>query len=299
MTVERFFIKEAKKASDIEEFLQKELEVAGFSHAEVKRTPLGTRVIIHALRPGLVIGSGGSSIKKLTSRLGSKFAVENPHLEVEQVREAFLDPPVVAWRIARSIEKGAYFKRVANITVSRIMQAGAKGVEIRLSGKLPGSRARTWKFIAGKLRKCGQDAVDQVQVAYAKAMKKSGIVGVRVAILPPDANFCDEIKRKFVEPPVVDEPSVEVVEVSGDSAVVEVSEEPKVVEVREEPKVSEEPKIIEVSEEPKAVKTVKKVTEKTEEAVKKSTKKTEKTVKKDAEITSGKSETSGRSESKT
>ena len=199
MTVERFFINEAKKAHDIEEFLKKELEVAGFSHAEVKKTPLGTRIIIHALRPGIVIGSGGDSIKKLTSYVSSKFGVENPHLEVEQVKEPFLDPHIVAWRIARSLERGGYFKRIANIMVTRIMQSGAKGVEVRLSGKLPSARAKTWKFVAGKLRKCGQEAVDQVEVAYSEAMTKLGIVGVRVAILPPDANFSDEIKKKFAE----------------------------------------------------------------------------------------------------
>ena len=226
MTVERFFINEAKKAYDIEDFLKKQLDVAGFSHAEVKKTPLGTRIIIHALRPGLVIGASGENIKRLTAYVGSKFGVENPHLEVEQVREAFLDPHIVAWRMARSLEKGAYFKRAANITVSRIMQAGAKGVEIRLSGKLPSARSKTWKFISGKLRKCGQEAVDQVQVAYAKAMTKPGIVGVRVAILPPDAKFSDLITTKYVEPK-------KAAPEAKDEEIVEVPEAPEVDEKTE------------------------------------------------------------------
>ena len=196
MTVERFFINEAKKAQKIDQFLREELEVAGFSHSEVKKTPLGTRIIIYALRPGLVIGSAGENIKRLTKFLGVKFGLENPHLEVEQVKEPNLDPHIIAWRIARSLERGAYFKRVANITVSRVMQAGAKGVEIRLGGKLPSARARTWIFVEGKLRKCGQEAVDQVQTAQMTALTKPGVIGVTVSILPPDIKFSDSITER-------------------------------------------------------------------------------------------------------
>ncbi len=193
MTVERFFIEEAKKAQQIEDFLKKELDVAGFSHAEVKRTPLGTRIIIHALRPGLVIGSGGEKIKKLTNFVGNKFKVDNPHLEVEQVKDQFLDPHIVAWRIARSLERGTYFKRIANIMMTRVTQAGAKGVEIRLGGKLPGARAKSWIFTEGKLRKCGQDAIDLVKVGYARAVDRMGTTGIKVSILPPGVRFSDEI----------------------------------------------------------------------------------------------------------
>ncbi len=198
MTVERYFVSEAKKAYEIQEFLRKELKHAGYSRAEVKRTPLGTRIIIYALRPGLVIGGGGENIKKLTDYISRRFRVENPHLEVEQVSDQYLDANVVAWRVARSLERGGYFKRVANLLVERIMQAGAKGVEIRLSGKLPSARAKTWKFIAGNLRKCGQEVIDKARVAYDVALTKPGIIGVRVTIIPPDVEFSDEIKDRVV-----------------------------------------------------------------------------------------------------
>ncbi|MBR9681086.1 MAG: 30S ribosomal protein S3 [Candidatus Altiarchaeota archaeon] len=242
MTVERFFIEEAKKANDIENFLREELDVAGFSHADVKRTPLGTRIIIHALRPGIVIGGGGSNIKRLTAYVDSKFDVENPHLEVEQIRDAFLDPHIVAWRIARSLEKGAYFKRVANLTMQRVNQAGAKGVEIRLSGKLPSARSKTWIFTSGKLRKCGQEAIDQVQRAYAKAMMRPGVVGVKVSILPPEATFSDAIidrevatavevtteKKPLVVPKEIKEPVKEIKEII-EKEVVEPTTEDKIL----------------------------------------------------------------------
>lgn len=236
MTVERFFIEEAKKANDIENFLRSELDVAGFSHADVKKTPLGTRIIIYALRPGLVIGGGGSNIKRLTSFVGSKFGVENPHLEVEQIKEAFLDPYIVAWRIARSLEKGAYFKRVANLTMQRVEQSGAKGVEIRLGGKLPSSRAKTWIFTSGKLRKCGQEAIDQVQTAYAKSMTKPGVVGVKVSILPPDATFSDAI---------IDRDVATTVDTTNE---VEVKVEKKPLKVPKEVKAPKNPEVKEIVE---------------------------------------------------
>ena len=198
MTVERFFVKDAKKAYAIDEFLREELKHAGYSRAEVKRTPLGTRIIIYALRPGLVIGAGGENIKRLTEYIEKKFQVENPHLEVEQVSEPYLDANIVAWRVARALERGGYFKRVANLMVERVMQAGARGVEIRLSGKLPSARAKTWKFVAGNLRKCGQEVVDHARVAYDIAMTKPGVIGVKVTIIPPDIRFSDEIREKVV-----------------------------------------------------------------------------------------------------
>ncbi len=196
MKAEHFFVNEAKKAYDIEAFLRKELDSAGFSHAEVKKTPLGTRVVIYALRPGLVIGGGGENVKRLTASLSTRFGIENPNLEVEQVQEQYLDPHIVAWRIARALEKGTYFKRIVNIMLERVMAAGAKGVEIRLSGKLPSARAKTWIFVDGKLRKCGQEAIDQVQVAYATSLPKTGTIGVKVSILPPDAQFSDDIRPR-------------------------------------------------------------------------------------------------------
>ncbi len=196
MTVERYFIKEAKKAALVDEYLRRKLWEAGYSHVELKRTPLGTRVIIHALRPGMVIGPGGENIKKLTKELQRLFDVENPHIEVERVENPYLDANIVAWRIARAIEDGIYFKRAALSALERVMAAGARGVEIRLSGKLPGARAKTWRFKAGHMRKCGQEAVDQALVAYAQALTKPGAIGVKVTIIPPEARFSDEVVEK-------------------------------------------------------------------------------------------------------
>ncbi len=199
MTAINFFIKQAKQSHNIIEYLRNELKFAGFSHADIKKTPLGTRITIYAVRPGLVIGSSGENIKSITATIERKFKVENPHVEVEQIEDIFLDPHIVAWRIAKSLEKGGNFKRIANIMIQRIIQSGARGVEIRLSGKLPSKRAKTWKFTAGNPRKCGQEVMDHAKVGYEIAIQKLGVIGVRVTIIPPDIRFSDEIHEIVIE----------------------------------------------------------------------------------------------------
>ncbi|MBR9679735.1 MAG: 30S ribosomal protein S3, partial [Candidatus Altiarchaeota archaeon] len=202
MTVEKHFVNQDIKYHRIEEFLKKDLRNAGFSSVEIKRTPLGTRILIRALRPGLVIGSGGENVKKLTGFLEKRFKLENPHIEIDQVENPDRDPNIVAWRLATALEKGQYFKKIANILLDRIMRAGAKGAEIRLCGRLPSARAKTWKFIDGNLRKCGQDVVDKSLVAYEIALTRPGVVGVKVTIIPPEVRFPDELEIKERQEPV-------------------------------------------------------------------------------------------------
>ncbi|MBR9681671.1 MAG: 30S ribosomal protein S3 [Candidatus Altiarchaeota archaeon] len=208
MTSRNFFIKQAKTAHDIVEYLRGELKFAGFSDADIKKTPLGTRITIYAVRPGLVIGSGGANVKSMTATIEKRFKVENPHVEVEQVDDIFLDPHIVAWRIAKALEKGSHFKRISSIMIQRIIQSGARGVEIRLSGKLPSKRAKTWKFTAGNPRKCGQEVVDHAKVGYEVAIKKLGVIGVRVMIIPPGVRFSDEIFEIVIEEEVKEDVKV-------------------------------------------------------------------------------------------
>ena len=69
MAVEKLFVKEGIKESEVEEFLQEKFERAGYSHTEIQRTPLGTRIIVYANRPGLVIGRSGRRIDELAEEV--------------------------------------------------------------------------------------------------------------------------------------------------------------------------------------------------------------------------------------
>lgn len=197
MAVERKFISENFKKLQVKEYLKDELERAGCGEIDVQRTPLGTRVIVHAQRPGLVIGKKGGSIKKLTDILDKDFKIENPQVEVNELGVPELNAQIMAENIASAIERGIHFRRAAYTTLRRIMEAGARGAQIEISGKLTGERAKSVKFTDGYLKHCGEPAILYVKKGYARAAPKPGIIGVKVKIMPPGIKLPDDIE--FIE----------------------------------------------------------------------------------------------------
>lgn len=184
MVVEKVFVKEGIKESDVEEFLAKKFEKAGYSHTEIQRTPLGTRIIVYAHKPGLIVGKSGKRVKDITEEVRQKFGFENPMIDVKEVEQPFLDANIVAKRIARALEKGVNFKKVANYYIERVMEAGAIGVQIKIGGKLAGSqRSRFQKFKEGFIAHSGGYAESLVDRGYAQAMIRPGVIGVQVKIM--------------------------------------------------------------------------------------------------------------------
>jgi len=106
MAVERIFIKQGIKEADLQEYLKKKFEHAGYSRAEIEGTPIGTRIIIYAYKPGLIIGRSGRKIDELVEEIKEKFKIENPLIDVREVTNPYLDANIVARRIARAIERG-------------------------------------------------------------------------------------------------------------------------------------------------------------------------------------------------
>ena len=103
--IEREFVSRKKVEFQIQEYIKENLKGVGLSHSKILRTPLGEKIIIHAARPGLIIGSGGSNIKKLTTDLKNKFGLENPQIEIDEIAQTNLVSAVVAERIATSLER--------------------------------------------------------------------------------------------------------------------------------------------------------------------------------------------------
>jgi small subunit ribosomal protein S3 len=194
--IEREFVKQKKKEYQIEEFVGANLNNVGHSQTKMQRTPLGEKIIVSASRPGLVVGREGQNIKKLTSSLKKKFKLENPQIEINEVENINLDAQIVAEKIASSLERFGItkFKGVGHKVMQEVMDAGARGIEIIISGKVPSSRAKSWRFYQGYLKKCGDIAVEGVKKAYKIAQLKSGIVGIQVRIMPPETKLPDEIK---------------------------------------------------------------------------------------------------------
>jgi small subunit ribosomal protein S3 len=195
------FITESKKKTEIDEFLQKKLEKAGYGGVSISKTPLGTHIVIYAMRPGLVIGRGGETIKELASILEEKFKVSNPQISVSEIEIPELNAYVVASRVASALERGVHFRRAGFWALNQVMEAGALGAEIIISGKLRTERARFEKFRAGYMPKCGDPALKYMRKAEVHVQLKPGIFGIRVRIMPPDAVFPDKIQIAEAPPP--------------------------------------------------------------------------------------------------
>lgn len=201
--IERKFVKEGVSRSNLNQFLENKLKRAGFIGVEIQKTPIATRVAIKVERPGLVIGRKGSSIKMLTEDIEKEFGFDNVQIKVEEVGIPELDAMVMARRISGSIERGINPRRVINFALEKIMQAGARGAEIIIAGKLigKGGKAKKERISAGYLKKAG-DMTKLVRVAQAQALKKAGTIGITVKIIPPDVVFPDKVditKAVFTE----------------------------------------------------------------------------------------------------
>jgi len=190
----KHFIQESVKKAKIDEFLQKEFEKAGYGGVSITRTPLGTHIVVYAMRPGLVIGRGGETIKELAKALEEKFQLSNPQISVAEIEIPELNAYIVASRVTSALKRGVHFRRAGFWALNQVMDAGALGAEIIISGKLRTDRARYEKFRAGYMPKSGDPATKHLRKAEVHAQLKPGMYGIKVRIIPPDAKFPDRVQ---------------------------------------------------------------------------------------------------------
>jgi small subunit ribosomal protein S3 len=193
MASERKFVTENIRRVLLKEYLMSRVGRAGFGGLDVQRTPMGTRVTLITERPGLVIGRRGEAIKSLTQAIEHDFNFNNPQIEVQEVENANLNAQIMAEKLANALERGWHFRRAGHSTVRRIMDNGARGCQVIISGKLTGQRHRTEKFKEGHIKYCGQAKLNFMHQGFAAAKLKPGIIGVTVQIMDPNAKLPDEI----------------------------------------------------------------------------------------------------------
>jgi small subunit ribosomal protein S3 len=194
MAVERKFVAEGVRKARVEKYLVKELKRAGYGGMDIARTPLGTQVTIFAEKPGIVIGKGGKLVRQLTQDLATNYGVESPQIEVQQVPNPNFNAQIMAERLANALERGWYFRKAGTSIIRRVMDAGALGCEVIIAGKLTGARARTQKFTEGYIKHAGEPSNTVVEKGYAVAIKKLGVIGVQVKLVPPDAKLPDHFE---------------------------------------------------------------------------------------------------------
>ncbi len=195
-------VEENMKKWVIREFLEYKLSKYGYIDSEILKTPLGTRIVIYAERPSRIIGRKGAIVKEVSQILTTKLGVENPQIDVidvSKIEAPEMFPKVVAYRIANAMAKGVRFRRVMFVAVRQLAEAGAKGFEIVVSGKLATERAKFEKLTVGKLYKNGHDAKNRVRRAVTHVLLKPGIYGVEIRITPGTLQYSDEFK---VKPPL-------------------------------------------------------------------------------------------------
>ncbi|VVB78782.1 30S ribosomal protein S3 [uncultured archaeon] len=189
------FIKLKKEEYGIKEYIKRNLGKGKISKLDIEYTPVGEKIVISTARPGLVIGRKGEKIEELTTVLKNRFKLENPHIEIKEIKNPLFDSQLVADEIAMALERmgNLKFKVIAYKKLQEIMHAGALGCEIRMSGKLPSDRAKSWRFAEGYLKKAGESA-KEVDRAQATALTKLGITGIKVAIMSPEKRIYDQIE---------------------------------------------------------------------------------------------------------
>ncbi len=194
MANERKMVTENIRRYLLTEYVKEETARAGFGGLDIQRTPMGTHVKLITERPGIVIGRRGSEIKKLTRDVEDRFHFDNPQIEVEEVRNPYLNAQIMAEKLANALERGWHFRRAGHSTVRNIIRAGAKGCQVILSGKLTGQRHRMEKFKSGHIKFCGEPKLKWIKEGFAVAKVKLGVIGVKVQIMDPKAKLPDDIE---------------------------------------------------------------------------------------------------------
>ncbi|WP_292466233.1 30S ribosomal protein S3 [Methanolobus sp.] len=240
MAIEKKFVQEGYVKASMDEYFAKQLSKAGYGGMEINRTPMGTQITVYAEKPGMVIGKAGKVIRKLTRDIDRMYDIDNPQIDAQEVRRPELNAQMMASRLASSIERGWYFRKAGHNTLRAIMNSGALGCEIVISGKLTGARSRVEKLVDGYIKHAGKPADDMVDEGFATAIKKLGTLGCKVRIIPPGVALPDAFDiREVVEAEVVEA-------VAPEAAKADIAE---LVDKKSEGEVADEEEIVEVTEE--------------------------------------------------
>lgn len=165
----------------IRRYLKEKYYHAGIPRIEIERAGTNVKIIIHAARPGIVIGKKGAEIEKIKSELKKQFKDRDIEVVVEEVRRPELEAQLVAENIAQQIEKRVSFRRAMKRAVALVMRYGAQGVKVECSGRLGGAEiARSEWYRVGRVPLSTLRA--DIDYGFAVAVTKYGTIGVKVWI---------------------------------------------------------------------------------------------------------------------
>jgi len=227
MTQVKNVIKDNYNMMLLNDFLREEIKESGFSKIEISKTPTGTKIVLHVTRPGIVIGRKGTGIKALTEKIEKDFGYKNPQIAVEEIEKPELSPSVMCNRMSAHIERGTAFRRATMWTINQIMEAGAMGVQITISGKLRGDRSAFEKHTQGILPRAGNYAKNLVSEDIVHTKTPMGLIGIKIRIAKKEKLIHEfELKEKHdISPTPETENIKEEIQAKTESEQIKIEEE--------------------------------------------------------------------------
>jgi len=217
----RKFVADGVFRAELGEFFTRELAAEGYSGCDVRVTHARTEIIVRATHTQEVLGEKGRRIRELTALVQKRFKFPENSLELyaEKVQYRGLSAVAQCESLRYKLLGGLAVRRACYGVLRFVMESGAKGCEVVVSGKLRAARAKSMKFTDGFMIHSGQPARDFVDYAVRHVMLKQGVLGIKVKIMKgydpegitgPRKPLPDTVT--IVEPPVdkiVSEPSSE------------------------------------------------------------------------------------------
>lgn len=175
----------------IRKFIKKELYYAGISETIIERTTKKIKITVIAARPGLIIGKKGADIEKIKESL-KKLVQKDIAINVKEVKKPQSNAQLAAENVAMQLERRVAFRRAMKKVMQTAMKSGAKGIKVKVSGRLAGAEmARTEWYMEGRVPLHTLRA--KIDYGFAEAMTTFGIIGVKVWI------FKGEVLQKGIQ----------------------------------------------------------------------------------------------------
>ena len=183
----RKFVADGVFQAELGEFFTRELAEEGYSGCEVRVTHARTEIIIRATHTQEVLGHQGRRIRELKALVEKRFKFPAGSLELyaEKVQYRGLSAVAQAESLRYKLLGGLAMRRACYGVLRYVMESGAKGCEVVVSGKLRAARAKSMKFTDGVMLHSGQPKNDFVDYAVRHVLLRQGVLGIKVKILKP------------------------------------------------------------------------------------------------------------------
>ena len=175
----------------IRKFLKKELYYASVSDILIERTAKKVRVTVVAARPGIIIGKKGADVEKLKESL-KKIVNKDIFINIKEVKKPQSNAQLAAESVATQLERRIAFRRAMKKVMQGAIKSGAKGIKVRVSGRLAGAEmARTEWYMEGRIPLHTLRA--KIDYGFGEALTTYGNIGVKVWI------FKGEVLQKGIQ----------------------------------------------------------------------------------------------------